>query len=100
MNIPTTLPGLLSLAINIIIYLIIIDIILSYAIAFNRKISPSNKWVRGVRMVVNPILNPLRRILPSPAKTGGLDFSPMVAIILLEVLQNVILGSLSIGAAR
>ena len=100
MRIPTTLPGLLSLAINILIYLIIIDIIISYAIAFNRRISPSNKWVRGLRNVVNPILNPIRRILPSPAKTGGLDFSPMVAVILLEVLQNIIVGSLNIGAAR
>ena len=100
MRLPTTLPGLLSLAINLIIYLIIIDIIISYAIAFNQRISPYNKFVRGVRTVVNPILNPIRRILPPPSKTGGWDLSPMIAVILLEVLQNIILGGFNIGAAR
>ena len=93
MRIPTTLPGVLSLAINILIYMIVIDIIISYCISFGMRLSPYNGAIRTLRSIVDPVLNPIRRILPSPAKTGGWDFSAMVAIILLEVLQNVIVGA-------
>lgn len=37
--------------------------------------------------ITEPILGPIRRVLPS---FGGLDFSPMVAIILLEIIRRVI----------
>ena len=92
MRMATTLPGLLSLAINILIYLIVIDIIISYCIAFGMRLSPYHKAIRGVKTVVDPILNPIRKLLPAPSKTGGWDLSPMIAIILLEVLQNAIVG--------
>ncbi len=92
MRMATTLPGLLSLAINVVIYMIIIDVIISYCIAAGMKISPYNPFIRGLRSVVTPIVTPIRRILPSPSKMGGWDFSPMVAILLLEFLQNIIVG--------
>jgi len=38
--------------------------------------------------LVNPFLAPIRRILP---QTGMLDFSPVVLIILLQVLEYLIL---------
>jgi len=37
-----------------------------------------------VNRIVNPILNPIRRVLP---QTGMMDFSPLVAIILVQVLE-------------
>ena len=87
-----TLPGILSWAIQALVFLIIIDIIISYCIQFGVKLSPYSGLVRGVRAIVNPILNPIRKILPSPSKTGGWDFSSFVAIILLNLLQNAIVG--------
>ena len=40
--------------------------------------------------LTEPILAPIRRLMPS---TGGLDFSPTVVLILLVILQRVIVSS-------
>ena len=42
--------------------------------------------------ITEPILMPIRRIMPS---TGMFDLSPMVAIILLQLLQGLIRRALS-----
>ena len=38
--------------------------------------------------LTNPILAPIRRIMPS---TGGIDFSPMVALLIILLLQRLVL---------
>ena len=38
--------------------------------------------------ITEPILGPIRRVLPS---LGGLDLSPIVALVLIQVLQRVLL---------
>ncbi|NIM05025.1 MAG: YggT family protein [Armatimonadetes bacterium] len=45
---------------------------------------------RWLVQTVDPFLKPLRRLLP-PWKTGGLDFSPLFALILLDILRELIL---------
>ena len=45
-----------------------------------------------LHQVTEPILGPIRRVLP---KLGMLDFSPIVAILLIVVIQNVLLRLLS-----
>lgn len=46
-------------------------------------------WTQGIPRflwdVTEPILSPVRRLLPS---MGGLDFSPLVVIILLQLLNG------------
>jgi YggT family protein len=42
--------------------------------------------------ITEPILLPIRRIMPN---TGMFDLSPMVAIILLQLLSNLIIGAVS-----
>lgn len=37
--------------------------------------------------IVDPVLNPIRRILP---QTGMVDFSPLVAIILIQVIEFIL----------
>jgi len=41
--------------------------------------------------ITEPIIGPIRRIMPN---TGMLDFSPMVALILLQVLSSILVGAL------
>ena len=41
--------------------------------------------VRVLDMVTNPVLEPVRRLLP-PWKTGGLDLSPAIVIIAIQVV--------------
>ena len=39
--------------------------------------------------IVEPLYAPIRKIL-SPEKTGGLDLSPLIVIVGLQVLENVL----------
>lgn len=41
--------------------------------------------------ITAPVLNPIRRVMPS---LGGLDLSPIVAILLLQILERVVLSLL------
>ncbi len=45
--------------------------------------------VRGVYDVTEPILGPIRRLLPP---MGGLDFSPLIVFLLLRLLQGVVIN--------
>ncbi len=48
---------------------------------------PRNPVVRLIHTLVDPLLHPIRTILPS---TMGMDFSPMVALLVLWFLQSLI----------
>lgn len=74
-------------AIQILIYLIVICSLLSW---FQPR--PGNPYVRMLHAVVDPVLHPIRAILPS---TMGMDFSPMVAILILWMLQRLLQGGLA-----
>ena len=81
---------ILAIALNIVI---IARVILSWV-----KLSPTNPTAIIIYGVSEPMLKPVRRLLPN---TGGLDFSPIVVIILIMVVQrllNWILAALSTSA--
>ena len=40
-----------------------------------------------IRTLNNPVLTPLRRLIPA---LGGIDFSPMIALIILQVLNRLL----------
>ncbi len=48
--------------------------------------------VRILRDVTDPLIVPLRRVIPS---IGMLDLSPFVAIILLQVVRSIVIATLS-----
>ena len=50
-----------------------------------------NKFARLVFQVTEPLLEPIRNILPN---TGALDLSPMIAILLLNLMRNILWGVL------
>lgn len=53
-------------------------------------INPSSEGMWILQTLTAPLLNPIRRMLPS---TGGIDFSPLVLIIIVQVLRMVLNGS-------
>ena len=65
-----------------LIVLIIISVILSYVMD---PYQPVRRWIDSI---VEPLLRPIRRVLPPLA---GLDFSPLVLIILIQLIANVII---------
>lgn len=77
--------GILITLINtlewILILLIFVSVILSYFM------DPYHPVRRGVDRIVEPMLTPIRRIVPL---VGMLDFSPLVLIILIQVLSSLL----------
>ena len=50
----------------------------------------NNPIVQFVTTLTEPLLNPIRRLLPP---TGGIDFSPMVLLVGLQVLKGIVAGA-------
>ena len=48
---------------------------------------PYNPIVRFLTLVTEPVLRPLRKLVP-PRKLGGLDLSPLLAILVLQFVRN------------
>lgn len=82
-----TIYQILDYLINIIVFVVVVQFVLSLLIAFN-VVNMHNQFVSAVYTALNailePMLKPIRRIMPS---TGAIDFSPMVLIIGLTILQ-------------
>jgi len=61
---------------------IILKVLLSYFM------SPYHPVRSFIDRIVDPLLNPIRRILPQMA---GIDFSPLVLIVLLQLIEMIVL---------
>ena len=74
--------------INIYIWLIIINAILSWLVAFN-ILNTQNRFVFAIlnatHQLTDPVLNKIRRYIPN---LGSLDISPVVLILLLIFIRN------------
>ncbi|OUR78780.1 hypothetical protein A9Q83_06125 [Alphaproteobacteria bacterium 46_93_T64] len=80
--------SLISMVIQIFIWLLIANAILSWLVAFN-VVNSQNQFVATVGQflykITEPILRPIRGIIP---QFGGIDISPIVLILLLIFAQN------------
>lgn len=63
--------------------LIIIRAVLSWM-----RVDPRNQLVHILNAVTDPILNPIQRVIPPIG--GTLDISPVVAILLVQLLKEVV----------
>jgi YggT family protein len=52
-----------------------------------------NPFLAFIAQITDPFIAPIRRFMPS---AGGLDFSPMVLILVLIILQDMILGPMAV----
>ncbi|MFL7892910.1 MAG: YggT family protein [Anaerolineales bacterium] len=66
---------------------IILSLLLIAYVLLSYFMDPYHPVRNTVDRIVNPILNPIRRILP---RTGMIDFSPLVALIALQILEYII----------
>lgn len=51
---------------------------------------PGNPLVQMIHLIVEPLLRPVRRVLPT---LGGIDFSPIVVIFALVYLQRILMAT-------
>jgi YggT family protein len=67
---------------QLLVLLVIVSVILSYFM------DPYHPVRRAIDGVVEPLLSPIRRVVPL---IGMLDFSPLILIILVQVVSNLII---------
>jgi len=84
---------ILDLLLQVMMWIIVAQAILSWLVAFN-VINTHNQFVRSLLhaldRMTSPIYRPIRKILPD---FGGLDFSPMVVLLLIYVLRILLAGA-------
>jgi|UniRef100_A0A7C4PIF5 YggT family protein len=66
---------------------IIIDAVLSFIL------SPYHPVREAFGRILNPLYAPIRRVLPS---MGGFDFSPLVLILLIQVVVSLLVSLVSL----
>jgi YggT family protein len=76
-------------AINAVILLLVIAIFIRAILSWF-SIDPRNPLIEALTAVTEPILEPIRRFMPNL----GIDLSPMIAIIVLEVIARAITSQL------
>jgi YggT family protein len=77
---------IITVLLTFVMWVVIAYVILTWLIGF-QVINLRNRFVyqvsRFLEAVATPLLRPFRRLIPS---IGGLDFSPLILIVLIQVL--------------
>jgi len=83
---------ILDLLLKVASYIIIAQAIISWLVAFN-VINTHNDFMRSflnaLDRMTEPLYRPIRKILPD---FGGIDFSPLVVLLLIYVLRILLAG--------
>ena len=83
---------LIDTVFQIFSFLILVQVIGSWVLAARVNLP---HWVydilRAIDTITAPVLAPIRRLIPN---LGGLDFSPIIALILLDLIRGVIVRAL------
>lgn len=84
----------IMILLNVAWWIIIVQAILSWLIAFN-VINTTNDIVRSIWIALDkltePLYRPIRRIMPD---LGALDLSPMVVLLIIIILQSAIVPAI------
>ncbi len=83
----------INYALNIYMYIIIIQVILSWV-----NVDPYNPIVRFIHDVTEPILSRIRALIPTTY--SSIDFSPLIVILVINFLQNFLVLSMQNVAAK
>ncbi len=81
------LTGFVDLVFRILTVVVVVDVIVSYFL------SPYNNVRIILDRIVSPLLNPIRRIVP-PVQM--IDFSPIILLVLLQVVEFIIVRLLTL----
>lgn len=84
-----SLAKVISMIISIYEYIIIGAVIISWVGA-----DPYNPIVRFLRQATEPLFAQVRRFLPRAMFRIGIDFTPLIVLILLVLLENLLVGFL------
>ena len=92
--------GIAELLLRVMMYIIIAQAILSWLVAFN-VINTYNDFVRSflgaLDRITEPLYRPFRKILPD---FGGLDFSPLIVLLLIIIVKDYLLPGAYLSLAQ
>jgi len=66
---------------SVLVFAVIIQTLLSYFM------SPYHPLRSTLDRIIDPLLRPIRNVVPP---LGGLDFSPLVLVILIQIVESII----------
>ena len=99
MAVLTVLIQIVQVLLTIAWWIIVIQAILSWLIAFN-VINTYNETVRQIwvalQKMTEPIYRPIRRIMPD---FGALDLSPLVVLLIIFILSNIVIPQIYLQLA-
>ena len=75
--------GLVQLLFDLYIIVLLARVLLSWV-----QVDPRNPIVNLINQLTEPLLAPIRRLLP---QSGGVDFSPMVAFFVVLIAEQIVL---------
>ena len=84
--------SIFDMLLQLVVYIIIAQVILSWLVAFN-VINTQSGFVRslltGLDRLTGPLFRPIRRLLPD---FGGIDFSPIVVLLAIQIVRKLLVG--------
>lgn len=81
-----------DLLLRVLGWIIIIQVILSWLVAFNVLNTNSQglrAFVGALERITAPLYRPIRRLMPD---FGGIDFSPLVLLLIIQILRMLLSG--------
>ena len=80
--------GIIDMILQVLVWVIIAQVIISWLVAFN-VINTQSNFVRtlldALDKMTAPLYRPIRKVLPD---FGGIDFSPIVLILAIQILRK------------
>lgn len=86
---------LISLIIHVYVLIIIVQVAVSWLISFeviNTENESAKNLVELLKKATDPVYQPIRKYVPP---IGGIDLTPLIVIILLQILEYMVLGALA-----
>ena len=81
--------SIIDMVLQVLVWIIIAQVIISWLVAFN-VINTQSNFVRtlldALDRLTAPLYRPIRKIMPD---FGGIDFSPIVLILAIQILRKV-----------
>ena len=91
----TTILKILQLLLDVALFVVLIHVIMSWLINFQvlnlRQPLVASIW-DGLNRLLQPIYDPIRRILPN---TGALDLAPLAVFILIIIGRDILIPDLA-----
>ena len=81
-----------DLLLRVLGWIIIIQVILSWLVAFNVLNTSSQglrAFVGALDRITDPLYRPIRKVMPD---FGGIDLSPLVLLLLIQILRMLLSG--------